>query len=148
MLANAPDVDGSAMTNRPLPEQPSKGNAPGEGSVGLPVRRVGLEQESFLVDRTGELCDLADHFLRRCWEAAEEVGRQGYYVSPGKEVLRCSARNASKQHAKPPAEPVEEPRRRYYLQSIDTKFISGAPDSLRACRPLSSELACAQNRPA
>jgi gamma-glutamyl:cysteine ligase YbdK (ATP-grasp superfamily) len=74
MLANAPDVDGSARTNRPLPEQPSKGNAPGEGSVGLPVRRVGLEQESFLVDRTGELCDLADHFLRRCWEAAEEEG--------------------------------------------------------------------------
>jgi hypothetical protein len=72
MLADAPDVDGSARTNRPLPEQPSKGNAPGEGSVGLPVRRVGLEQESFLVDRTGELCELADHFLRRCWEAAEE----------------------------------------------------------------------------
>jgi hypothetical protein len=85
-------------------------------------------------------------YARSCLVAVVEEGRQGYYVSPGKEVLRCSARNASKQHAKPPAEPVEELRRRYYPQSIDTKFISGAPDSLRACRPLSSELACAQNR--
>ena len=45
-----------------------------------------------------------------------------------------------------PAEPVEEPQGRYNLQSTDTKFISGGPDSLRACRPLSSELACAQNQ--
>jgi hypothetical protein len=45
-----------------------------------------------------------------------------------------------------PAEPVEEPHVRYYLQSIVTKFISGGPDSLRVFRPLSSELACVQNR--
>ena len=45
-----------------------------------------------------------------------------------------------------PPEPVEEPHGRYYLQSIDTKFIRGTLDSLRACRPLSSELACAQNQ--
>jgi hypothetical protein len=53
-----------------------------------------------------------------------------------------------RQQARPnlPAEPVEEPRGRYYPQSIDTKFISGTPASLRACRPLSPELACAQNR--
>ena len=38
-----------------------------------------------------------------------------------------------RQQARPnlPAEPVEEPHGRYYLQSIDTKFISGTPDSLR-----------------
>jgi hypothetical protein len=53
-----------------------------------------------------------------------------------------------RQQARPnlPAEPVEEPQERYYLQSIDTKFISGTPDSLHACRPQSSELTCAQNR--
>jgi hypothetical protein len=45
-----------------------------------------------------------------------------------------------------PAEPVEEPYGRYYLQSIDTKFISGGPNAFRVFRPLSSELACAQNR--
>ena len=45
-----------------------------------------------------------------------------------------------------PAEPVEEPQGRYYLHSIDTKFINGTPASLRTCRPLSPELACAQNQ--
>ena len=45
-----------------------------------------------------------------------------------------------------PAEPVEEPHGRYYLQSIDTKFISGTLDALRVFWALSSELACAQNR--
>jgi hypothetical protein len=45
-----------------------------------------------------------------------------------------------------PPEPVEELHGCYYLQSIDTKFISGSPDALRVFRPLSSELACAQNR--
>ena len=33
--------------------------------------------------------------------------------------------------AEPVEEPVEEPHGRYYLQSIDTKFISGGPASLR-----------------
>jgi hypothetical protein len=45
-----------------------------------------------------------------------------------------------------PAEPVEEPHGCYYLQSIDTKSISGGPDALRVFLPLSSEVACAQNR--
>jgi hypothetical protein len=53
-----------------------------------------------------------------------------------------------RQQARPslPAEPVEAPHGRYYLQSIDTKSISGDPNALRVFRPLSSELACAQNR--
>jgi hypothetical protein len=53
-----------------------------------------------------------------------------------------------RQQARPnlPAESVEEPHGRYYMQSIDIKFISGDPDALRVFRPLSSELACAQNR--
>lgn len=44
-----------------------------------------------------------------------------------------------RQQARPnlPAEPVEEPHGCYYLQSIDTKSISGGPDALRVFRPLS-----------
>src|SRR5215218_5052734 len=74
MLANAPDVDGYTRTNRPLPEERSKGDVADVGSVGLPVRRVGLEQEFFLVDRGGTLSDLADPFLRRCRDAAQTEG--------------------------------------------------------------------------
>src|SRR5215216_4683199 len=75
MLANAPDVDRSTRTNRPLPEERAKGDVADVGSVGLPVRRVGLEQEFFLVDREGALSDLADPFLRRCWDAARAEGQ-------------------------------------------------------------------------
>ena len=46
----------------------------GGRSAGLPVRRIGLEQEFFLVDRTGAPCDLADPFLWRCRQAAESGG--------------------------------------------------------------------------
>ena len=61
MLADPPNVDGSKSENRSLPE-------------GLPIRRIGLEQEFFLVDRSGVLRDLADPFLRRCREAAHAAG--------------------------------------------------------------------------
>ena len=44
------------------------------GSLNLPVRRIGLEQEFFLVDQAGTLCNLVDLFLGRCWEAAETEG--------------------------------------------------------------------------
>src|SRR5215203_1551178 len=74
MLANTPDVDGSTRTNRPLPEERAKGDVADVGSVGLPVRRVGLEQEFFLVDREGALSELADPFLRRCRDAARAEG--------------------------------------------------------------------------
>src|SRR5215213_6933045 len=69
MLANAPDVDRSTRTNRPFPEERSKGDVADVESAGLPVRRVGLEQEFFLVDRGGVLSDLTDPFLRRCRDA-------------------------------------------------------------------------------
>ena len=52
----------------------SKIDVLGGRSAGLPVRRIGLEQEFFLVDRTGAPCDLADPFLWRCREAAEAGG--------------------------------------------------------------------------
>src|SRR5215212_5049316 len=74
MLANAPDVDGYKRTNRPLPEERSKDRLLDEGSAGLPVRRMGLEQEFFLVDRGGALSELADAFLRRCRDAAQTEG--------------------------------------------------------------------------
>ena len=61
MLADPPNVDGSKSENRSLPER-------------LPVRRIGLEQEFFLVDRSGVLRDLADPYLRRCREAAQAAG--------------------------------------------------------------------------
>jgi gamma-glutamyl:cysteine ligase YbdK (ATP-grasp superfamily) len=61
VLADPPNVDGSKSENRSLPE-------------GLPIRRIGLEQEFFLVFRSGVLRDLADPFLRRCREAAHAAG--------------------------------------------------------------------------
>jgi gamma-glutamyl:cysteine ligase YbdK (ATP-grasp superfamily) len=70
MLADAPDVDGSTRAA----EERSKGDSTDERGVSFPVRRIGLEQEFFLVNRTGALCDLADRFLRRCWDAAETEG--------------------------------------------------------------------------
>jgi gamma-glutamyl:cysteine ligase YbdK (ATP-grasp superfamily) len=74
MLANAPGVDGNTRTNRALREERSKGDVADVGSAGLPVRRIGLEQEFFLVDRWGALSDLADPFLRRCRDAARAEG--------------------------------------------------------------------------
>jgi gamma-glutamyl:cysteine ligase YbdK (ATP-grasp superfamily) len=69
-----PDIDGSTRAHRGPAEKWLKDDGTDERGVDLPVRRIGLEQEFFLVDRTGALCDLADHFLRRCWEAAEAEG--------------------------------------------------------------------------
>jgi gamma-glutamyl:cysteine ligase YbdK (ATP-grasp superfamily) len=74
MLANAQDVDSYKRTNRPLREERSKGDVADVGSVGLPVSRMGLEQEFFLVDREGALSDLADLFL---WECREEARAEG-----------------------------------------------------------------------
>src|SRR5215212_4773056 len=61
VLADTPNVDGSKSENRSLPER-------------FPVRRIGLEQEFFLVDRRGAPRDLADPFLRECREAARAEG--------------------------------------------------------------------------
>ena len=51
-----------------------EGDTHDEGGTDVPVRRIGLEQEFFLVGPTGELCDLADPFVRRCREAAQAEG--------------------------------------------------------------------------
>ena len=74
MLTGTPDVDGPARKARFQPgERPDEGVL-GDGSVGLPVTRIGLEHEFFLVDRSGEPRDLADLFLRECREAARAEG--------------------------------------------------------------------------
>src|SRR5215210_1628040 len=74
MLADTPQTDGSTAANRCRTEEFSKNDVPDDRSAGLPVRRIGLEQEFFLVDRAGALSDLADLFLCRCREAAGADG--------------------------------------------------------------------------
>ncbi len=74
MLADTPDVDGPARKARFQPEERSDEGVLDDGSVVLPVARIGLEHEFFLVDRSGEPRDLADLFLRECWEAARAEG--------------------------------------------------------------------------
>jgi carboxylate-amine ligase len=46
------------------------------------MRRLGLEQEFFVVNRDGELVNRADDLLHRCWELAEEQGRSPDNAAP------------------------------------------------------------------
>jgi len=72
MIADTPNAHGPARYERALP-----GGLPEDKPLDertLPVRRMGLEQEFFLVDRRGEPRDLADLFLRECREAARAEG--------------------------------------------------------------------------
>jgi len=61
VLADVPNVDSSTGEIRSLPDD-------------VPVRRIGLEQEFFVVDRQGAPRDLADLLLRECREAARVEG--------------------------------------------------------------------------
>ncbi len=45
-------------------------------------RRIGLEQEFFLVDEAGVISNRADEFLQRCQEVAEAAGRSPAYFAP------------------------------------------------------------------
>lgn len=45
-------------------------------------RRIGLEQEFFLVDEAGAICDRADEFLQRCQEMAAIKGLSSNYFAP------------------------------------------------------------------
>jgi gamma-glutamyl:cysteine ligase YbdK (ATP-grasp superfamily) len=74
MLADPPDVDGPTRQARFQTIERSDQGVLDDGSVGLPVARMGLEHEFFLVDRSGEPRDLADLFLRDCREAARAEG--------------------------------------------------------------------------
>ena len=93
MLINIPEADDSTGEIRSLPDD-------------LPVRRIGLEQEFFLVDRNGVLRDLADPFLQRCREAARAEG-----LDP-----RCFKAECAKgllEIATPPSYGVEELAKTY-----------------------------------
>jgi gamma-glutamyl:cysteine ligase YbdK (ATP-grasp superfamily) len=74
MLADTLDVDGLARKATLQPGELSEENVLVGGSAGHPVRRMGLEQEFFLVDRNGAPRDLADLFLWECREAARAEG--------------------------------------------------------------------------
>lgn len=74
MLARTPDIGGPVRAGCRSPVEHPGLETPADGGVDAPVRRIGLEQEFFLVDRTGGLCDRADLFLRRCREVAGTVG--------------------------------------------------------------------------
>ena len=74
ILADTPDVEDPTGASRSLADERSKGDAPADTAAALAVRRMGLEQEFFLVDQTGVLRDLADPFLWRCRELASAAG--------------------------------------------------------------------------
>jgi gamma-glutamyl:cysteine ligase YbdK (ATP-grasp superfamily) len=74
MLADTPNIDGHTTEDKSLLGELLEGSFPDGGSVGLPVSRMGLEQEFFLVDLRGEPRDLADLFL---WECREEARAEG-----------------------------------------------------------------------
>jgi gamma-glutamyl:cysteine ligase YbdK (ATP-grasp superfamily) len=74
MLADIPHFDRSPGATRRYSEELPESASPATGDADTQVRRVGLEQEFFLVDLEGTLCDLADAFLRRCREAAVAAG--------------------------------------------------------------------------
>ena len=70
MIADPPNVNAPVGVKLPRPEGLSKCDVRERGSADLAVRRLVLEQKFFLVDRRGELSDLAEPFLWRCREAA------------------------------------------------------------------------------
>jgi gamma-glutamyl:cysteine ligase YbdK (ATP-grasp superfamily) len=74
MLADTRNIDGRTRGYRNSMDDRPEGDIHDGGGTDVPVRRIGLEQEFFLVGRTGELCDLADLFVRRCREAAQAEG--------------------------------------------------------------------------
>jgi gamma-glutamyl:cysteine ligase YbdK (ATP-grasp superfamily) len=74
-------------------------------------RRIGLEQEFFLVDEAGEPSDRADEFLARCWEAAAAEGH-----APENFVGECS--RGMVEVNTPPAGTLDE-LSRAYLAVVD-----------------------------
>ena len=64
----------------------------------LEDRRVGLEQEFFLVDEDGVLSNRADEFLTRCREAAVAAGRDpGSYAPECARPTTCPRRTGRRQ---------------------------------------------------
>jgi gamma-glutamyl:cysteine ligase YbdK (ATP-grasp superfamily) len=111
MLADTPDVKDLARKAGFRPEVLPDGDVLAGEDAGHQVRRMGLEQEFFLVDRNGAPRDLADPFLWECREAARAGG-----VDP-----RCFEAEAVKglvEITTPPSHGVVE-MARHYLRNVD-----------------------------
>jgi carboxylate-amine ligase len=101
----------------------------------LEDRRVGLEQEFFLVDEDGVLSNRADEFLTRCREAAVAAGRDPESYAP--ECARSMVEINT-----PPVYTLDELSREY-LASLEVALDAGRDLGLRlyplATYPLSVE---------
>lgn len=89
----------------------------------LENRRIGLEQEFFLVDEDGVLSNQADEFLDRCWEMAKATGRdpEGYAPECARSMVEIST---------PPVYTLEELSREY-LASLELAVDAGCKLGLR-----------------
>jgi len=74
MLADTPNIDDPTRGERFLPEGLPEETVQDGRRMALPIRRIGLEHEFFLVDRKVAPRDLADLFLRECRQAAQARG--------------------------------------------------------------------------
>ena len=111
MLADTPDVDALARRVGIQPGELSDDDLVAGESAGHPVRRMGLEQEFFLVDRKGAPRDLADLFLWECREAAREEG-----VDP--QCFEAESVKGLVEITTPPSYGVME-MARHYLRNLD-----------------------------
>src|SRR3954452_10105377 len=111
MLPDTLDVDGLARKATFQPGEPSEEDVLVGRSAEHPVRRMGLEQEFFLVDRNGAPRDLADLFLWECREAAraEGVDPQCFEAESVKVLVEITT---------PPSYGVVE-MARHYLRNLD-----------------------------
>jgi gamma-glutamyl:cysteine ligase YbdK (ATP-grasp superfamily) len=111
MLADTPNVDGLARKAGFQPGELSDDDVLARGGAGHQVRRMGLEQEFFLVDRKGAPRDLADLFLWECREAAraEGVDPQCFEAESVKGLVEITT---------PPSYGVVE-MARHYLRNLD-----------------------------
>ena len=104
-------------------------------TTALEDRRVGLEQEFFLVDEDGVLSSRADEFLTRCREAAVAAGRDPESYAP--ECARSMVEVST-----PPVYTLDELSREY-LASLELALDAGRDLGLRlyplATYPLSVE---------
>lgn len=87
-------------------------------------RRIGLEQEFFLVDEAGVLSNRADEFLQRCQEVAEVEGRSPDYFAPEwvKNMIEINT---------PPA---------YSVTDLGTEYLSNLKLALQVGREMSLRL--------
>jgi carboxylate-amine ligase len=92
--------------------------------MNVAARRIGLEQEFFLVDEAGMLSDRADEFLQRTQAVAEAEGRNPKYFAPEfvKHIVELNT---------PPA---------WSLKELVREYLSNLKLALRVARELSLRL--------